>query len=47
MSVSSPPLKNAAHTFFVALVSQANPNIMQSSATLAIGDVKVSTDGGA
>ena len=47
MSVSSPPKKNTAHTMFVALVSQANPNIFQSSATLAIGDVKVSTDGGA
>lgn len=47
MSVSSPPKKNAAHTFFVALLSQANPNIFQANPTLAAGDVKVSIDGGA
>lgn len=42
-----PPKRATAYVFFVSLVSQANTKVMQSSATLAAGDVKVSKDGGA
>ena len=42
-----PAKKNAAHTFGVGLVSQANPAVLQANPTLAAGDVKVSIDGGA
>ncbi len=41
------PKKNAAYTFFTGLISQADTKLLQGSATLAVGDVKVSTDGGA
>ena len=47
MSVSSPPKKNAAHTFGVGLLSRANPDVFQTNPTLAAGDVKVSIDFGA
>lgn len=47
MSTQFPPKKNAAFRCFVALISQANTKVMQSTPTLAIGDVKVSIDGGA
>jgi hypothetical protein len=47
MGTQFPPKKNAAYTFYVSLVSQANTKVMQSNPTLAAGDVKVSTDGGA
>lgn len=42
-----PPLKNAAYTFDVSLVSQGDTDIFQVNPTLAAGDVKVSKDGGA
>jgi len=41
------PKINTEYIFYVSLVSQANPNILQVNPTLATGDVKVSTDGGA
>jgi hypothetical protein len=47
MATQFPPKKNAAYTMYVSLVSQANTKVMQSNPTLAAGDVKVSTDGGA
>jgi len=42
-----PPVSGEALTFFVALTSQADTDIFQVNPTLAIGDVTVSTDGGA
>ena len=42
-----PPVRAEAYTFFVALTSQADTDIFQVNPTLAIGDVTVSTDGGA
>lgn len=42
-----PPKKNAAFTFYVGLVSQANTKIAQVNPTLAAGDVKVAIDDGA
>lgn len=42
-----PPKKNTQFIFYVALQSQSNGNIMQSSPTIAAGDFKVSIDGGA
>lgn len=42
-----PPKKNTAFSFYVTLTSQADTDIFQVNPTLAIGDVKVSTDGGA
>jgi hypothetical protein len=42
-----PPVSGEAFTFYVTLTSQANTNIFQVNPTLAIGDVTVSTDGGA
>jgi len=47
MATQIPPKKNTANTFYVGLVSQANTKLFQVNPTLAIGDVKVSTDGGA
>jgi hypothetical protein len=41
---SWPPLKNAALTFYVGLISQANTKISQVNPTLAAGDVKVAVD---
>lgn len=41
------PKKNTAFRFFVALTQQANPLLLQAAATLASGDVTVSTDGAA
>jgi len=42
----TPPLKNTAYTFYIALDSQAQANTFQTSVTLAVGDIKVSGDGG-
>mgnify|MGYP001564616580 CR=1 FL=1 len=47
MATYVPPKKGVEFIFFVGLVSQANPLIMQSSPTIAAGDFKVSIDGGA
>lgn len=41
-----PPIKNSAFTFYISLISQADPDIFQANPTLAAGDVKVSIDGG-
>lgn len=41
------PKKNTAFRCYVSLASQSSTHIMQSNPTLASGDVKVSTDGGA
>lgn len=41
------PEKNAEFIFYVSLVQQADTKLFQSNPTLAAGDVKVSTDGGA
>lgn len=44
MASFQPPKKNTAFEFYVGLVSQVNPKILQVSPTLAAGDVKVSID---
>src|SRR3990167_1288617 len=41
------PKKNAEFIFYMGLYSASTGNSFQSSPTLAVGDVKVSTDGGA
>ena len=41
------PKKNTEYIFYVSLVSQTNTKLFQVNPTLANGDVKVSTDGGA
>lgn len=41
------PKKNTEYIFYVSLASQANTKVFQANPTLAAGDVKVSTDGGA
>ena len=41
------PKKNAAFTFYIGLVDQADTKLFKSSATLAAGDFKVSIDGAA
>jgi len=45
--MTMPAKKNTAFIFYMGLVSQANTKTMQSNPTLAAGDFKVSTDGGA
>ena len=47
MASTLPPVKGAAFTFDIALVSQGDTDIFQTSVTLAAGDVTVSKDGGA
>ena len=42
-----PPKKGVEFIFYVSLVSQADANIFKSNPTIAAGDFKVSTDGGA
>lgn len=41
------PKRGAEFIFYISLVSQANTKIMQGTPTIAAGDFKVSTDGGA
>lgn len=41
------PKKNAAFTFYIGLVDQADTKLFKSSPTLAVGDFKVSIDGAA
>lgn len=43
----APPKKNTEFIFYISLVSQADVKLFQTDPTLAAGDVKVSTDGGA
>lgn len=47
MADQSVPRKNQIYVLDTTLVSQADANIMQDPPTLAVGDVQVSTDGGA
>lgn len=47
MATYTPPKRATAYTTYIALTSQANTNIWQTSVTIAAGDVKVSKDGGA
>ena len=46
MASSLPPVKGAAFTFDICLVSQADTDVFKTSPTLAAGDVTVSLDGG-
>ena len=46
MASTLPPVKGAAFTFDIALVSQASPYIFKTSPTLAAGDITVSLDQG-
>lgn len=41
-----PAKKNTAYTFYLGLISQATRPQFQVNPTLAVGDVKISTDGG-
>lgn len=43
----NPIIRGQAFRFYVGLVSQSDPKLLQSNPTLASGDVKVSKDGGA
>lgn len=47
MATYVPAKKNTQYIFYVGLVSQANTKVLQSNPTIAAGDFKVSTDGGA
>lgn len=47
MAIQVPPKKNNTFTFEIALTSQDDMDVFQTSVTLAAGDVKVSKDGGA
>jgi hypothetical protein len=40
------PIRGQAYTFYTTLASQADSNLAQVNPTLAVGDVKVSLDGG-
>lgn len=42
-----PPIRSAAHVFYVSLRSQADTKLLKVNPTLAAGDFKVSIDGGA
>lgn len=44
---SWPPKKNAAFTFYVGLIDQADTKLLKANPTLAAGDAKVATDDGA
>lgn len=46
MASALPPVKDAAFTFFISLVSQADADVFKASPTLAAGDITVSKDGG-
>src|SRR5436309_11785935 len=41
------PKKNAAFRFWLSMIDQSNTKLFKAGPTLAAGDVKVSTDGGA
>jgi len=47
MASQVPPKRGEAYNFEVALTSQSDTNVFQTSVTLAAGDVLVSKDGGA
>lgn len=44
--LNSPPIKNSAFTFHIALYSRADTKIIKTSPTLAAGDITISIDGG-
>lgn len=46
MASTLPPVKGAAFTFDICLVSQADTDVFKTSPTLAAGDITVSKDGG-
>lgn len=41
------PKKNTAFKFYIGLIDQSNTKLLKANPTIAIGDFKVSTDGGA
>lgn len=41
------PVKNVQYIFYVGLIDQSNTKLLKASPTIAAGDFKVSTDGGA
>lgn len=43
----NPVIRGQEYIFYVGLVQQADPKLLQSNPTLASGDVKISKDGGA
>lgn len=45
--LKNPPIRGQAWTLYTAVTSQANTKIHQDNPTLAVGDVKISKDGGA
>lgn len=47
MTSTLPPVRGAAFSFPVALVSQADTDVFKETVTLAAGDIQVSKDGGA
>lgn len=47
MATQVPPLRASAFSFEVALVSQGDTDLFQTSVTMAVGDCLVSKDGGA
>ena len=47
MPTYEPPKINTAYVIYIDLVSQANTKLFQVAPTIAAGDFKVSTDGGA
>jgi hypothetical protein len=47
MATYVPAKKNTEFIFYASVVSQANTKVMQGNPTIAAGDFKVSTDGGA
>lgn len=47
MATMVPPQKGVQYIFYVGLVSQADTKLLKANPTIAAGDFKVSTDGGA
>lgn len=47
MPTMVPPKKNTQFITYIALVSQADTKLLKSNPTIAVGDFKASTDGGA
>lgn len=47
MTTYFPPKKNTAYKMYVGLIDQSNTKLLKANPTIASGDFKVSTDGGA
>jgi len=47
MATMIPPQKGVSYIFYVGLFSQADTKLLQANPTIAAGDFKASTDGGA